>query len=201
MWEDLFRAHLSGEPTQATPIVLSPQAVVVWRYQMRQMGFVLSLAPEQAESLRHSQFRSLVSGRGDGFVAVMHSDLLLAIGRAKAIWGRTLELAQEYGGKRIVSDKTGEPIEGTENRGIVQAIADILAIAALPGEEEQFLLRLNRRIWRGLLLRCESDEERAQVNRNFATCGEPPTKLIASVPPGSLRPAWLYVTIIADAIS
>jgi len=200
MWDELFRTHLSGEPTQATPIVLSARAIVVWRYQMRQMGFVLSLTPEQAESLRHSQFRSLEQGRGPGFVATLHIDPEIAIRRAQAIWERTLLLASQHGGKRIVGAKSAEPIEGTQNRGVMQALADIDAIMALPGEEADFLLRLNRRLWRGLLSLCENDEERAEVSKNFAACGEVPTAKTASAPPGAMYPAWLYLIAIADAI-
>ena len=201
MFDQLFAA-LSGDiPTEVRPLELRENALRALRFRLSSLGFnIFDLSGEIKACLRETQFRSLDSGRGLGFLTVMHKDPEVAQRRAEALLSACLKLGEELGGKRIVSIKTDEPLEGTQGRALQQALCDILSIASLPGEEEEFLRRLNRRVWRGLRLACKGEPALlAAVDENFAWYGEVPTAKTASIPVGAMYALWLRFLAVADA--
>lgn len=200
MLSDLLLSHLSGDFTQITPVEIGPRLVTITRHQLTQLGFELSYNENIAADLSEKQFRGIRSPRGEAVCSLLHANKHIAVRRMTAIWNHTIEIADKFGGHRIVSSKTNEPIDGTQNRGLMQALADILAIIYMPEDQrEEFHLRLNRRIWRGARLLCENDEQRTIVDQNFAGYGDIPTAKTASVHPGALEPVWLYLIAYADA--
>ena len=79
--------------------------------------------------------------------------------------------------------------EGTEGRGLLQAAADLLAIAHEQGEEvptKIFTERLNRRLWKGFKKTLEA-EDAQKVGTKFREAEvEEPSKTLASFPPDAL---------------
>lgn len=79
--------------------------------------------------------------------------------------------------------------EGTEGRGTMQFLADILALALLEEGSSDFqerfselLGRINRRIWRSLQ-KAEKDQQREEIDSVFRKAGiEEPTAKIAGFP-------------------
>ena len=151
-------------------------------------GGNLSISQEAFASLSRKQFRTIddPDGRGPGMVEVL--------GRRE----RVEELlkfcfeSQEGMSTKIVSSKTGEPIEGSEGRGCQQFAADLLTFA-LTGSRH-YLDAINRRVWKGHLKSCD-DKTRLLINKTFTDAGVPePTKKTASVSPESIWAVWLFLT-------
>ena len=202
----LFAQLKLDDITQITPLEFGKEDLGKLRATLLTLGFNLDdLTDAQANSLWEEQFRSFSTGRGPGFVAVLHAKTVEAKERADLFIIATLILAEANQGKRIVSSKTKKPIDGTENRGLMQALADLLSIAVFSyGEStkdyEEFVRRLNRRIWRGLLIACKDNTQREKVNQNFSKYGEPPTAKTASLPLGSLSELWKVIRVVAEMV-
>ncbi len=101
------------------------------------------------------------------------------------------------GGPRIISNKTNDPIEGTEGRGLQQLAGDLINIAVnrLSGDELQVVVdRINRRVLKGLRRKFRDDLSGLErINKDFAGTQEP-AKTLASVPAGSVLELWVYLT-------
>lgn len=136
------------------------------------------LSQGDIDSLLENQFRNLETGRGPGFVAFFGQQ------NAEALIAECDELAQ---GKktRIVSAKTKEPIDGTEGRGLRQALADMILMLVLEVSSQEFLdaqARIIRRVWKGI--QKSKPTELEEVNKLFEGYNEP-SKTLASVPVGT----------------
>lgn len=79
--------------------------------------------------------------------------------------------------------------KGTEGRGLLQAAADLLAIAHEYGSQEPleiFTSRLNRRLWKGYK-KTLGEEDVVKIDTKFREAEvEEPAKTLASFPPESL---------------
>lgn len=184
---DLFEFFVSAED-EGEPLRFTQEVIDKMRNDLTDAGIDLNLTEETMGSLRESQFRNLERGRGLAIVKIFGVKL------AKLLLEYCAYLGELYGGKRIISSKTGEPIEGTQGRGLQQALADILAIALMPEEWDEFERRLNRRIWRWLRNDPRNTEEDIRIiDENFSEYGDPLSAKIASVPPRAIGLLWSYI--------
>lgn len=177
----------------AEPYRPDPQDIETLRSRLLERGFRLELTDEERSPLLEAQFRSLDQGRGLGVVAVMGHE------RAEEMLRWALETGERTGGKRIVSRKTGEPIEETRGRGIQQALADILTIAVYRDspEGQDAARRLNRRLWRGLEREYRGTPEMEAINQAFAEyLDPPPTSKLASITPEALGAVFDYLFLL-----
>jgi len=180
-----FRNASLGKPLRFTPEIIE-----ALRRNLLDEGFDLNIDEETKASLRESQFRSLKQGRGLAIVKIFGAE------SAESFVEYCAYLGDQLGGKRIVSSKTGEPIEGTQGRGLQQAFADLLSIALMPEEAFGFERRLNRRIWRWLRTHSEDVEVPVEkIDENFSIYGEVPTAKTASIPVDAVALLWAYIEI------
>lgn len=146
---------------------------------------------EVIRSLGKPKFRDLKTGRGPGVVAVLGK-------RAEELFEWAQQTAARAGGPRI-----GFRL-GTEGRGLRQAAADILRLAVMAANKpqelkeaiEEFCLRTNQRVWKGLrwALKDKPAEEIDRIDKIFREAGVPePPRTLASVPPGSLPELWDFL--------
>jgi len=184
---DLF-LFFDDAGNEGKPLRFTQEVIDKMRNDLTDAGIDLNLTEETMASLRESQFRNLEQGRGLAIVKIFGFKL------AKLLVEYCAYLGEQYGGKRIISSKTGEPIEGTQGRGLQQALADILAIALMPEERDEFERRLNRRIWRWLRKDPENTEnDVAIIDNNFSEYGDIPSAKTASVPPRAIGLLWSYI--------
>lgn len=145
------------------------------------------LEPEHLASLKESQIRAdLTEGRGPGMVAVMGETGVVAL--------RTWCREKSEGWKRL-KKAGGEPVEGSEGRGLQQLAVDIITMATGRLNEDELkslTARMNRRIAKGYLQEAASPEEKEQIRKRFMIEEELP-KTLASVPPGTATELLLYL--------
>jgi hypothetical protein len=190
-----FAALSSFDVNDIQPLNLTVELLIQLVETLIAQGCTFSnISEEGIKAVNETQFRSLDSGRGPFVVAVL--------GRKKAedLLVECLRLGKKYKHKRIVSSKTGQPIEGTQGRPLMQAAFDILKIAyyangmvdwegVRQGQET-----LNRRSWRGNWLAHKDSDERKMIDKIFVDCGDRPTAKTASTSPGSIFDLWMYMT-------
>lgn len=183
------RASLPADKVQ--PIgELSPKGIVTLRYKLMVDGGCnfLNLEPEHLQSLKETKFRAnLTEGRGPGMVAVMGEEKVKVL----RVWCKE----KSEGWKRL--KKTGgEPIEGSEGRGLQQLSADIVTLATgkLSNEEtKELLARMNKHIAKGYFQEAETPEEKGEIRVRFDIDEDLP-KTLASVPPGTVIELYHFLT-------
>ncbi len=145
------------------------------------------LGPEVMKQIREeTQFRSITTGRGPAMAAILGK---------KETLERLINLCDDsMQGERtkIVSNKTGEPIEGTEGRGARQWAADLLFYVIT--DDLKYLSNLNRRVWKWFQKVNKGNEVALQkIDASFLAY-EPPTKVLASVSQETVWAIWLFLT-------
>ena len=126
-------------------------------------------------SLADKQFRRLDQGKGPAVVEA------LGRSRAEALIKWDEAEGAELGGSRIVSGETGKPIEGTQGRGLRQAVARIIALAVFDPASGEYL-----EAQEALVKSVQKGLKKAGVAFEDVEF----SKLIASVPSGGLLKAW-----------
>ncbi len=181
---ELFRFF--DNASTGVPLRFTSEVILILREILSDGGIDLDVDEETKASLRETQFRSLDQGRGVGVAKVLGHSL------ANRLVEYCAYAAGIYQGKRIKSAKTGEPIEGTQGRGLQQALADTLAIAIMPEEADEFERRLNRRLWRWMRSN-QGQMGVSGIDANFSAYGDVPTARTASVPPRAVALLWSYL--------
>lgn len=188
----IFREVEAGKPFPW----LNPHQQAMFVKMLIEAG--LNLDTTASSLLTETQLRDdLSKGRGPGLVAALGRDA-----EVEAFFRLCLESSE--GGKRIISNKTGEPKEGSHGRGMRQLGADFvsLALAIVLADDEkisEITNRINKRLWRSWEIAQESDlpTERSIIVSRFEALGlEKPTAKTASVhnPGDNVWTIWLYLT-------
>jgi len=142
-------------------------------------------------SLQETQFRNLEQGVGPGIVAVMGQE------RAESL----ISLCREMAGgskSRIINIKTGEPIEGTQGRGLQQLAAKIIKMAVFHNDLEYITkqaVSIDQSVWKGLRKTHKGDENALGIINGAFEGIEEPTKKLASVanPEDTVWDMWRFL--------
>lgn len=175
-------------PEHLKPLEFSGTELQVMRDMLERGGCKLELEVEDEDRLMHPQFRRLDQGKGQAIIAILGET------RATRLIDLCRDLREE--GPRIISLKTGEPIEGSEGRGERQGASELLALGVFASDSvkvKQILGRLNTRIWKGA--KKDADKEiRDRIDKVFTDAAtEAPQKTVASMLPENLHPIWLLL--------
>lgn len=200
--DDIFRQLSEGYPLPELAAEQQLQLVEMLQQGVNNVTLSVkagSAGPEAVLLITETQLRDdLTKGRGPGLVAVMGEE------RVRSFFELCRESSE--GGNRIKSGKTGDPIEGTEGRGMRQLAADILSIALVATDDDprsvqvrkEFADKINRRLWRSWLVSSSfSQEELDPILARFEALGlEKPTSKTASVhhPEDNVWTIWLFLT-------
>ncbi|MBI1863944.1 hypothetical protein HYS03_01915 [Candidatus Woesebacteria bacterium] len=144
------------------------------------------LGPKVMRQIREeTQFRSITTGRGPAMEAILGKETL----------ERLINLCDDSmqgESTKIVSNKTGEPIPGTEGRGAHQWAADLLFYVVT--DDPKFIPNLNRRVWKWLRKSNAGNDEALRIIDTTFLAYEPPTKVLASVSQETVWAIWLFLT-------
>lgn len=174
-----------------TPITFSSAELSALRNALQNSGCNLDLSPEMQHKLLNPQFRGMDQEREQAVVASLGQD------RAQNLLNYCRALRPK--GAKIISSKTGKPLEGTEGRGERQAAAHILALGVFGAnnqDTEVILGRLNTSLWKGgRIVFKKNKEDLITLNEKFINGGwVEPKKINASVMPKNIYPIWMFLT-------
>lgn len=181
---------------ETRPITVSEISAILplMRQELLDAGIKLELSETALDSLRQKQFRNLTDGRGTGMLEAMGDE-----SRANAL----LLWCQEkcVGGSRIGGK------DGTEGRGLRQLAADTILLLANPeptlDEIENFTLRLNRRVKKGLIKSSKGEEAKESIRQSFTSVPDIADtnkwREFASVPKGSVADLYEFLTTPATS--
>lgn len=138
-----------------------------------------------------TQFRNLDSGRGVVVAQILGHE------KAQEVLNWLTNFAKEYGGKRIVSNKTDEPIDGTQGRGLWQLLADFVELALCQNQEQvdRVVVKINKRLYRGFLNKVDLPPADLRYRFGF-NAQSAPTNKTASVPMGCADAPFLALQAV-----
>ena len=175
--------RVAANPEKPTP--LRPEMIDVGRLKakLETAGFNMEIGETEREALTLKQFRDYEGGKGKVVTEIIGEE------NVDVLEAKLLELSA--GGNRIISRKTGELIEGSENRGLRQFTARLLAVSLEAITPEEFCRATNKAVWKGLR-RERSEEEKQRLAEIFTGIPEP-KRTIASIPPGSIEKVYAFL--------
>lgn len=184
----------SQEGINACPLEnFSSREIAAIRRKLLERGFNIDkLSEEEKDSLKESQFRGkpghveyLSQGRGPGISAVMGRE------NAEGLLSFSYETAIALGWQ---NHKIGGH-DGTQGRGIQQAVADIISLAVFGAQDQKrFIVSLNQRLLKGLKSKNKDPQVQDIIAKNFWEVDEARDwSSLASTPPGALIHIWRYL--------
>ena len=179
--------YLSAVTESLRPLTPVDIDLPAMKSQLVETGLNLNISEVDRLSLAEPQFRDLDSGRGVGVVAVLGQE------KAEALMSWCQQRAK--GGPRL--KEGGKISENTEGRGLRQLAADLIRLVTdhEPSQEAfgRFCLRVNQRVWKGLLWENRGDERaEAIINQAFNSIPKP-EKTFSSIPSGSVAELWNFL--------
>ncbi len=180
--------------TETRPVTAREISAILplMRQELLDAGIKLGLSEFALNSLKQKQFQTRSTGRGPGMKEALGIP-------------RTVALFEYCRARGVDSPKIKNGGDKSRGRGLRQLAADIILLLAnpepTPDEIENFTLRLNRRVKKGLIKAAEGDEAKEAVRQAFISvpniADEKKWKEFASVPPRSVVDLYKFLTTLS----
>ena len=170
---------------------ISPREAVVMKQKLEAVGANMDIGMDAEDALLFlHKFQNLDEERGKGVCAILGRE------KSEKLLEWCVQKGLEGGSGRIGKK------DGTEGRGLIQAAADILAIAYFSDKKEGRLVlekkvqKLNQRVRKGLERKYKGDPTTLMIiEKKFSSVPKPRDPgMLASIPEESLPELWHFLS-------